>query len=254
MKVLFVGDIHNKLYMLDDVENLDKKYKFDRIIFMGDYIDDWDTDNHDSLKTLDKIFNLKRNNNEKYTLLLGNHELSYLGYPCSGHCFVLEDLVKQKLLENYDLLDLCTEVKLDDKNYVCTHSGLNISYIKVALEEVDKDWRKALDIIKQKKLFEYLNNCSSQRGGRYPFSSCLWTDRQEHLLYLDNNYVYEDTKCQIMGHSPVKTLTNYHEENLWIIYDYWFIDTHSTYRDGSPFGDKTYLAWIDNEFKELRGD
>ena len=67
MKYLFVGDVHNHSYIFDDVDRLDKEYNFDRIIFLGDYVDDWLTDNHDSLKTLDKIFSLKEKDPNKYT-------------------------------------------------------------------------------------------------------------------------------------------------------------------------------------------
>ena len=80
MKYLFVGDVHNHQYMFDDITRLDKEYDFNRIIFMGDYVDDWNTTNHESLETLNKVFDLKRSRAGKYTILLGNHEFSYLGY------------------------------------------------------------------------------------------------------------------------------------------------------------------------------
>ena len=81
MKVLFVGDVHNHSYMFQEIEKLDKLHNFDKVIFLGDYVDDWSTDNHNSLSTLDTVINLKNSNREKYTFLLGNHELSYLGFP-----------------------------------------------------------------------------------------------------------------------------------------------------------------------------
>ena len=62
MKVLFVGDVHNHQYIFDDVTRLDKIYNFDRVIFLGDYVDDWMTDNNDSLKTLNKVIELKKSN------------------------------------------------------------------------------------------------------------------------------------------------------------------------------------------------
>ena len=55
MKVLFVGDVHNHSYIFEDVKKLDDKYHFDRIIFTGDYVDDWNTTNKESLETLDKV-------------------------------------------------------------------------------------------------------------------------------------------------------------------------------------------------------
>ena len=41
MKVLFVGDVHTHNYILNDVKRLDEKYNFYRIVFLGDYVDDW---------------------------------------------------------------------------------------------------------------------------------------------------------------------------------------------------------------------
>ena len=87
MNVLFVGDVHNHLYIFDDVQRLDKEYNFDKIVFLGDYVDDWNTNNQDSLETLKKVFELKESNPDKYRFCLGNHEFSYLGFRCCGHLY-----------------------------------------------------------------------------------------------------------------------------------------------------------------------
>ena len=47
---------------------------------------------------------------------------------------------------------------------------------------------------------------------------------------------------QIIGHTPVKSVYYDNEAN------HYFIDTHSTYSDGTPIGDKSYLMWNDTEF------
>ena len=130
MKALFVGDIHNHNYMFQDIETLDKKYNFDRIICMGDYVDDWNTDNHQSLETLERIFTLKSLDREKYTFLTGNHELSYLGYKCSGHMTELEDVMNLKLEEHIDDLDFYTTIQCGNYEYVCTHAGINNGFAK----------------------------------------------------------------------------------------------------------------------------
>lgn len=243
MKVLFVGDIHNHQKIFEDINRLDNKYKFDRIICTGDYVDDWLTNNHDSLKTLEKIFELKRNNPDKYTLLIGNHELSYLGFPCSGHMIELEDIIEQKLKENIDFLEYYTEVDLDNKTYVCTHSGITNDYIYNMLDK-SGNWKQSLNELQKDKLknLEYLKCCSYRRGGRDNCSSFVWADRMEHIESLENNEPI--IKYQIFGHSPVKTISNITKNN----YNYYCIDTHSTYRDGMQYGDNSYLIY-DNGFK-----
>ena len=39
-----------------------------------------------------------------------------------------------------------------------------------------------------------------------------------------------------------------------IIDNFKFIDTHSTYRDGSEYGDKSYLIWNGGEFIIRKSD
>ena len=253
MKVLFVGDIHNHQYMFNDIARLDTKYHFNKIILFGDYVDDWNTDNHDSLKTLEKVFNLKQDEPDKYILLLGNHCLSYLGYPCAGHCFELDEVVNQKLLDNWDKLNLYYEIKLNDKIYICSHAGITKPYLELELKPLEKDYRVALDTIHKEKILWYLKLCSEMRGGKSLYSSLLWADRQEHLNLLEFNEVAVENRYQIIGHSPVKQITNYkNDDHLGNLkYDYWFIDTHSTYRDGTVYGDKSYLMWNEDKFEIL---
>lgn len=243
MKALFVGDIHNHSYIFQDIEKLDNEYHFDRVIFMGDYVDDWNTDNHQSLETLDRIFTLKTIDPEKYTFLIGNHELSYLGYKCSGHMTELEDVVEMKLNEHIDDLDFYTIVQCGDTEYVCTHAGITNGF---ALESLGgRNWKQFLGNMNQfKKMNLYpLSKCSYLRGGNDEFSSFLWCDRREHSYFsLEEPIV----PYQIVGHTPVKTVVK--GGNIF------FIDTHSTYRDGSEYGDKSYLVWGDNEFKIVYGN
>ena len=239
MKVLFVGDVHNHSYMFNDIEKLDNEYHFDRIIFTGDYVDDWMTDNHQSLETLDKIFELKRSGPSKFTFCIGNHELSYLGYPCSGHKYELDDIMEIKLKENIDCLDFYTTVTLGDKEYVCTHAGISNQYIKHILEG-NENWREQLFQLNDNKLHNLylLTMCSRLRGGGSEFSSFVWADKREHKYFND----WEDPiiKYQIIGHTPVLTIDP--SQNFI------FIDTHSTYPDGSEFGDKSYLIWDEDKF------
>jgi len=237
MKYLFVGDIHNHSYIFNDIKRLDDKYKFDRIIFLGDYVDDWNTTNHQSLVTLDVVFGMKAKEPEKYTLLLGNHELSYLGFPCSGHQFELEDVVEQKLKENINNIDLYTTVQCGQNEYVCTHAGLTNGYINSILDK--DDWKDILNKWNEDKLnnLDKLVLCSYLRGGIDEFSSFVWCDKREQAYF-----AYQDkiVPYQIVGHTPVT--------NIQIIDNIIYCDTHSTYRDGSQFGDKSYLIWEDRGF------
>ena len=248
MKVLFTGDIHNKLYVLDKIEKLDKKYNFDKILFMGDYIDNWDSDNHTSLKVLDKVFNLKKENMNKYVLLIGNHERSYLGYPCSGHIDYLEDAVTSKLTENIDLLDFYFQIKIKNEDFICTHAGLTNEYIDEYLGGKDK-YKKTLNDWNKNKLknLHNLNVTSFYRGGRGRVGSFVWADKKELFNEFFSKEQYY-APYQIIGHTPQKTITHYKNEYYGNSNgEFYFIDTHSTYNDGTMYGDGSFLIFLDDK-------
>ena len=249
MKYLFVGDIHNKLYIFDDVERLDKEHNFDKVIFMGDYVDDWNTDNHNSLETLDRVFKLKESNPDKYVLLVGNHEISYLGHPCSGHKYLLDIIVEQKLKENLDKLDLYATVECGKRKYVCTHAGITNDYIHNVLggeknwEYILNDFNKDFNKYVNPSAIAYLAICSGFRGGNSDFSSFVWCDSRELVNCKDPIIPY-----QIVGHTPVPEIVNYVDGDS---INYILVDTHSTFRDGTNIGDKSYLFWDEDKFDSL---
>lgn len=251
MKVLFVGDVHTHNYIFDDVNRLDKKYNFYRVVFLGDYIDDWLSSGYDSINTLNKIIELKNSNKDKYIMLLGNHEMSYLGYPCSGHQFEQEKEIQNILLKNIDLFNLWYSINLGDKHYYCTHAGITNSYIHGVIDRINNEqeyivsnYIRNLDIINKNKLkyLHLLHKVSSLRGGQDEYSSFVWCDKREHEYFSTlEQYMIP---YQIIGHTPVQTVSNISGNNL----DLYFVDTHSTYRDGTNIGDKTYLVWNDDKF------
>lgn len=246
MKALFVGDVHNHTYIFDDVKRLDKDHNFDRIIFLGDYVDDWNTTNHESLETLKMVFELKSGNPDKYTFCIGNHELSYLGFPCSGHQHELDEIVRLELVQNIDKIDLCTKIDLDGTTYMCSHAGFTNNYICNVLDTYG-EYEEVLKQLQENKLnsLQYLKYCSRGRGGYDPYSSFVWADKYELMESADFEKLL--IPYQIVGHSPVETVKGIKGET----FNLYFIDTHSTYRDGSAFGDGSYLMY-DKGFKKVK--
>ena len=224
--------------MIRDVQLLDEQHNFDRIIFMGDYCDDWLSTGQNTIDTLNLMFKLKNSNPYKYTLLLGNHELSYLGHPCSGHQYMYGTQIENILRSNINKLDLYTIVNINNIEYVCSHSGFTDQFIDM---ELGDNYKSTLDMWNKDKL-NYLNHiklCSYYRGGTSPYSSFVWCDGQELLLSKHSIMPY-----QIVGHTPVQYINT--DDNIK------FIDTHSTYRDGTSFGDKSYLMWDEKEFVNVQ--
>ena len=82
MKIIVVPDLHGKT-VWKQIEPLN----YDKIVYIGDYLDSWTATNQEIENNLLDIIELKKKYPDKVILLLGNHELSYSFYPnfrCAG--------------------------------------------------------------------------------------------------------------------------------------------------------------------------
>lgn len=75
-RLLCVGDIHTKTWIIDEVEKIIDNY--DTVVFVGDYADDWGTDGLESIDTWHKLYTLQQKYSGKVKLVLGNHDFIYV--------------------------------------------------------------------------------------------------------------------------------------------------------------------------------
>lgn len=254
-----VGDLHTKIDILDWILTITKNNpQTERIIFLGDYVDDWNTPPEASYNLLSKLIELKKQFGPKIILLLGNHDFSeWFGgkFKCSGFNPVTHTIVKPLFDENEDLFQLA----FSDGKYLYTHAGITSSWVK-DIQLIDDlylplnsdksdDWANYLNwVFKERnndftahKIFNTLNQVGGYRGG-FDSPSPIWADKQELIAKPLKNI------NQIVGHTPVKTITNHVVRNTGKnIFELIFCDTLSTYSDGTPYGDKTFLLKFDKE-------
>lgn len=265
LSCLVVGDIHAKIWIVNAVEKLLPKY--DRVIFLGDYEDDWGATPEMTYNVVKKLIDLKIANPRKIICLMGNHSTSeWLGgnFRCSGfnestHSLV-KDLYKTQLDGNIPVF----QIAYSHGNYLFTHAGVTQHFWNDTKILIRNHYPQLQDLLKinhsptvisnilnyaflqglndsDDKLFRTLAQAGSARGG-WGTPSPLWTDKAEliadPLLY--------DTK-QVVGHTPVKTIT-YHRthENPKRLPDLIFCDTLSTYYEPYtglelPIGDGSLL-------------
>lgn len=248
IKILIVPDLHSKRYILDKFIKImikDEKLQFDQVIFLGDYIDGFVETNQDMLYCLNTVIKLKKKYKEKIILLLANHEFSYLGQPCSGHRFDIENIVSKILNDNKEFFQICYAIN----DCIFSHAGLTNSWVnntldyplsKINRENYDKNF-------KIQNLTNYINNNLLdlsepgfyRSGGSYigP-GSCIWSDRKE--LLLDNLL-----DChQVVGHTPIPSVELHKLKQNKVKSNYiCFTDTFSTYRNGEIIGDLSYLVY-----------
>lgn len=256
-KILVCGDIHTKLYVIELVKNA--AHLYDKIIFLGDYVDEWGAAPEDSYNTLVKLLELKKDLGDKVVLILGNHDLSeWFGeeFSCSGFSPVTHLIVKPLMEDNQNLFTLAYAID----NILFTHAGLTGEWVKDnEIEFSEEPGTKAQKFAHElqwaflsrndneyaHKIFKALNNAGPNRGGLHS-PSPIWADYTELLA---NPVSKMD---QIVGHSPVKTVQSHTitngdktENKLY------FCDTHSLYSTRSPIGDGSFLE-INQDTDEIR--
>ena len=199
-RVLAVGDIHTKTWIVNRVEKIADNY--DRIVFVGDYADDWGKQPIDTINTWKRLKDFQDAYPKKAKFVIGNHDFAYLlsYYPHSGGFNPLTKLLlndpENKALKKW-LGAIKIKVKIDGVTY--SHAGYSESW--------------------------------TPQDGLWNDFSPIWVRPNEAGNYLPK---------QVFGHTP--------SETCWEVQPtVWCIDTFSTYRDGTPFGDETVLEIIDGK-------
>lgn len=124
-KVLAIGDIHTKIWIIDKVAQVINDY--DRVIFCGDYADDFSASPQDTLKTWRSLRNLQIKYKDKVSLVLGNHDYIYVydtpssqtGYNPITHTLI--NAPENKNLKDW-LASLPIIIEIDGVTY--SHAGI----------------------------------------------------------------------------------------------------------------------------------
>ena len=216
MRYLVISDVHLRWRIVSSIIKKEKN-KYDKILFLGDYMDDFGAiaqDYIDMCKWLkDNIYD------ENKIFLLGNHDIAYFShymmslaerhnYLCSGYSDQWYNIVKDYLsYEDWEQFKLHYFIK---DNVLCTHAGLtnklyDFSKIKNIKEFVETESAKALKRIKDNLIPDVFVGAGKSRGGRYDFGGIVWSD------YLDD-FEHVNGLNQIFGHTIIL-------EPDYIIYD-----------------------------------
>ena len=191
MKILINPDIHGRIFWKYSIEH---KGEFDKIIFLGDYLDAYSPDllvnEKDNFK---EIIQFKKDNLDKVILLLGNHDCSYINskiLPSSRYNPFKAGIYHKLFNDNLDLFQL---IYIYDK-YLFSHAGVYEEWLKMCDLNLDNLINYNLD-----KLASYLNVLDYYRGGYGNVGSCIWADiRDSETEKLLKGYYH------IFGHTQLK--------------------------------------------------
>lgn len=241
MKVLFVGDVHCKqhyiLYLVDEVV---RSYRIDKVVFLGDYVDEWYTTNEVLLRELDKQVKwyYKNMDNLEVVHLTGNHDWSYVipsKVVASGHRYGIERSI------GYRLRKLDLKIADSVSNFLVTHAGVTSGWWKHTFDNSSvpsvTEASELLNNFDSSGIVVFVGECSESRGGSDYYGGPLWADRVE--LESDSDLPFN----QIVGHTPVTHVSSFVSDNGRIVK---FCDTLSITPDGKPIGNAELLV-LDTE-------
>lgn len=264
-RALAIGDVHDKPRIIEKAKELLPEY--DRIIFLGDYEDDWLATPEQSYNTVKELVDLKLDNPQKITLLLGNHTLSegWAGdFKCSGFNDLTHSLVKDLYRTKDSGNAPIFQFTYSKGGILFSHAGITNNFWKDIQLLIKNHYPELRDLLEmesdlatkisnilnyaflkgledpQDKLFKSMSQAGASRGG-WGTPSPIWADKTD----LESNPVPHLT--QVVGHTPVKTVTKHIINNGdGTKHNLYFCDTFSTsfmpfVEVCLPIGDSTAL-------------
>lgn len=223
MEMLIIPDVHGRTFWKDVIDsNLP-------VIFLGDYTDPYPQEEISKKQTIDnfkEVIEFARDQKDRVTLLLGNHDCQMLGYSPSYCRMDFGNAPKYYKLfnDNKDLFKFAHKVD----NVLFTHAGVSKSWLQY--NNIKEDFDSIVDYLNKDivftdkffKEFGPWRGCQSwdsplaqidfYRGGEYASGSPIWTDVRGML----GNAAFED-KIQIFGHTQLETTgTIIHKDNWYM--------------------------------------
>lgn len=207
--MLIIPDFHGRTFWRKSVGS----YPDLPTVFLGDYLDSYTHYDgilpSEALVEFKEILKFKRQNKERVTLLLGNHDVHYFGAKLnsSRKDWMNQEEIESIFVKSLSLFELTKLVRVGDKQYLFSHAGLIPEWMEWHFEGVDlndsvhvskllDDKLNDVEIFRQFVSTALMDKSASRWGpARYP--SIVWADVEDHQYQqrrLPNIY-------QIFGHT-----------------------------------------------------
>lgn len=267
-KTLVVGDMHlREKLILDRVSKAASNLNVEKIVFCGDYVDNWYQNREiilDELTYLRSWVKEMRKNaageleagipvpDIEIEFVVGNHDMQYLRrIPGAGTFVELYDEVAESLNE----INVKAAATVGD--YLITHAGVTGQWAKRFLEL--EDGYTARSVCAQlNKMFEQgdeeslaaLSTAGARRGGK-DLPGPLWADGSE---------LCDDPLPginQIVGHTPLRSVKEWRassEDAGTAGESLFFCDTFSLTRGLMPIGDGNMVLVEDDSARKVTPD
>lgn len=211
IKTIIIPDIHNDYHT---AEKIIKKENPDKIVFLGDYFDDFDDTVQNAINTAKWLKKSLKQKNRIH--LIGNHDLSYMtdnpNLKCAGY-----RIDKHKAIKNYsiDWSKLLMHYWINER-WLCTHVGFSNDFFKQQCTKKSDSIQKVLD--SSKKDLENINDenyihpffqVGFSRGGSNDVGGPLWCGYDEFVDIPEINQIFGHTPDYTVRHCKTKNSEHY---------------------------------------------
>lgn len=204
--ILIVPDIHGEDFWRPALD-------FNgQVVFLGDYTDPYYHCPDDGLSTFLEIVAFKRQNHDRVTLLLGNHELHYIdrSFRCSRFSATNYLIMHTILTEERALFQVCKRID----NYLFTHAGVVEGWLQQNNLLTDTENIEAvLNRYFEQNILAF-NQTSTLRGGSDTYGSPLWADIREHITAPT---CFAPDITQIIGHTRIDSEEHFIHNNIRLL-------------------------------------
>jgi len=124
MKHVIIGDLHGR-----DVWQQVNFSKYEKAVFLGDYVDSFKRSDRVILDNLKAVIALKKRYPEKIVLLWGTHEFPYLHYP-KYRCPGFRDSMQPELTHLFNSNRELFQMAYQRRNIIFTHAGITNTWYR----------------------------------------------------------------------------------------------------------------------------
>lgn len=262
--ILFVGDIHDKGSVVCPViEHHMSERAVGTVVLLGDLLNDWTMSAKGEInefRILHDHVQAWRRNGIDVRVLLGNHDVIYLTPPRSRDRYRLKavspgyradahETIRPMLMELEPQVAYGVELAMfpDERQVLCTHAGVTNDWVEWCDYVLDSqpeettavglsDW---LNQLFHEHPRTFMERVGVARGGGYRRGvSPLWADKIETEREPRPHDI-----IQIVGHTPVTTITPVSYSPAYAYPSIWYCDTMSDDSHGNHLGDGTMLLY-----------
>jgi hypothetical protein len=194
VRIIVISDCHGR----DTWKRIVKKETYDKVVFIGDYLDSFNITYNEIKTNFNNIIDFKTKNTDKVELLIGNHELHYipqlgekysgfLSYAMFDYSMILLPAIQNELIK----------VAYSYENLLFTHAGVSKTWCENNDVIVDETLVQQLNdlLLYTPKVFKFKSGVNRSEYGDDICQSPLWIRPKSLKTDLIDGYI------QIVGHT-----------------------------------------------------